>query len=61
MDYELEQMIHRYIKVALDWGIISRELLQVMVNANKFIIIGIEAFGMHTKVREKGRRHRHPT
>ena len=54
-------MIHRYIKVALDWGIISGELLQVMVNANKFIIIGIEAFGMHTKVREKGRRHRHPT
>ena len=23
---------------------------QVMVNANKFVIIGIEAFGMHTKV-----------
>ncbi|CAE7849999.1 unnamed protein product, partial [Symbiodinium necroappetens] len=26
----------------------------VMVNANKFVIIGIEAFGMHTKVLTHG-------
>ena len=27
----------------------------VMVNANKFVIIGIEAFGMHTKARKRGK------
>ena len=27
-----------------------------MVNANKFVIIGIEAFGMHTKAQRKSDR-----
>eukprot|EP00439_Symbiodinium_sp_Y106_P045493 s1175_g5.t1 len=35
-------------------SLISATSFLVMVNANKFVIIGIEAFGMHTKVLSHG-------
>ncbi|CAE7495861.1 GONST3, partial [Symbiodinium pilosum] len=35
-------------------SLISATSFLVMVNANKFVIIGIEAFGMHTKVLTQG-------